>query len=140
MELDAFRPSVPIEDTHSIFIFSINDDRTSIKIKTEIDAAAIVGKDEIDEDFPYEILDNIEEELGCYPEYFVGAFSSEEKASENCKYIEIADCNSTKIVYDIINKDDIKDLEEFGVQGCDEAALKEICKLMTKNNTEELVK
>lgn len=59
MELDAFRPSVPIEDTHSIFIFSINDDRTSIKIKTEIDAATIVGKDEIDEDFPYSILDNI---------------------------------------------------------------------------------
>ena len=56
MELDAFRPSVPIADTHSIFIFSINDDRTSIKIKTEIDAATIVGKDEIDEDFPNSIF------------------------------------------------------------------------------------
>lgn len=58
-ELKAFCPLVPIANAQSIFIFSLSEDTTSIKIKTEIDITAIIGKDEIDEDFPYSILDNI---------------------------------------------------------------------------------
>lgn len=58
-ELKAFCPLVPIANTQSIFIFSLSEDTTSIKIKTEIDITAIIGKDEIDENFLYSILDNI---------------------------------------------------------------------------------
>ena len=88
----------------------------------------------------YEILDNIEEELGCYPEYFVGAFVSEESAKELSKYIDISDCNSTKIEYAEITEQDIKDIEECGLQGFDEEALKEICRLMKEFKNEDLVK
>jgi len=94
----------------------------------------------------YEILDNVEEELECYPEYFVGAFLSEESAKELCKYIDISDCNSTKIEYAEITEQDIKDIEEFGLQGFDEEGLKEISKLLkeykknNKQNNEELIK
>lgn len=93
----------------------------------------------------YEILDNFEEELDCYPQYFVGAFVNKNSAEELCKYIDIADCNSTKIEYGEILESDIKDIEEFGLQGFDEECLNEISKLIKEykkknNKNEELTK
>lgn len=91
----------------------------------------------------YEILDNVEQELNCYPTYFVGAFSKKESAEETCEYIDIADSNSTSIEFGEITESDIKDLNEFGLQGFDEEGLKEIGRLMKKykqNKKEELVK
>lgn len=91
----------------------------------------------------YEILDNVEEKLENYPTYFVGAFVNKNSAEELCKYIDIADCNSTKINYGEILESDVLDLQNFGLQGFDEEALKEIKNIfnkLKKQNNEEIIK
>ena len=91
----------------------------------------------------YEILDNIEEELECYPKYFFVAYLNKKSAEDACKNIETADCNSTKIEFAEINENDIQDIDEFGLQVFDEEVLKEIARLKKEyknNRVEELVK
>lgn len=78
----------------------------------------------------YEILDNVCEELEVYPTYFVGAFSNEPDAIELCGIIDVAECNSTKIVYGGITQEDIEDLKQFGLQSADEPAFLEISNML----------
>ena len=88
----------------------------------------------------YEILDNVEVEMESYPTYFVGAFENEPDAIELCGMIDIAECNSTKIVYGEITSADIEDLKQFGLQSADEAAILEIAAMLknqSKTKTEE---
>ncbi|MBE5746226.1 MAG: hypothetical protein E7359_02945 [Clostridiales bacterium] len=91
----------------------------------------------------YEILDNTEEKLDSYPTYFVGAFKEEINAIQLCQAIDIADCNSTKIVYDEIVRGDIEDLYIYGLKNIDfEAAqeLKKLVKIYEKENKNNLEK
>ena len=85
----------------------------------------------------YEILDNVEEVMTSYPTFFVGAFLNNEMAKMLCKNIDIANCNSTKIVYGIINSKDIEDLKYYGLQGCDKAAMQQISSMLPKNYEQE---
>lgn len=85
----------------------------------------------------YEILDNVEENLQAYPTYFVGAFVHNDMAEMLCKNIDIANCNSTKIVYGIITQKDIDDLKYHGLQGCDKLALEQITSMLPKNREQE---
>ena len=78
----------------------------------------------------YEVLDNVSDELEVYPTYFVGAFLQEADAVELCGVIDVADCNSTKIVHDEITYADIEDLKVFGLQAADETALAQIATML----------
>ena len=80
----------------------------------------------------YEVLDNVLEQQDTYPTYFVGAFLDKKMAEGLCKCIDIADCNSTKILYGVITPKDVQDLKEYGLKAADSSALSEIKKLINQ--------
>lgn len=82
----------------------------------------------------YEVLDNVLEQQDTYPTYFVGAFLDKKMAEGLCKCIDIADCNSTKILYSVITPKDVQDLKKYGLKAADSSALSEIKKLIHNEN------
>lgn len=86
----------------------------------------------------YEILDNVSETMEVYPKNFVGAFMNEEMAKSLCINIDIADCNSTKIVVGFITKADVEDLKNYGLKGADKSALGVISKMLNQSQQENV--
>lgn len=78
----------------------------------------------------YEVEDNVSYEAESYPAYFVGAFVDEAAAIELCGVVDIAKCNSTKIVYDEITYSDIEDLKIYGLEAADEEALNQMSSML----------
>lgn len=88
----------------------------------------------------YEILDNTSEELTVYSVYFVGAFADKKMAESLCECIDVANCNSTKIIFGNITKNDVIDLKTHGWQGGDKEVLEEISAILKQLECENKTK
>lgn len=69
----------------------------------------------------YEIEDNVEDYSieKEYPKHFAGAFESQDLAEKLCEVIDIADCNSTEVVFEEITLQDLQDVRIYGLKGYD---------------------
>lgn len=74
----------------------------------------------------YEIEDNVEDfsPQKEYPRHFAGAFESETLAEKLCEVVDIADCNSTEVIFDEIKLQDLQDIWTYGLKGYDEKGSK----------------